>query len=491
MKFRLFSFLSDGLSKSNTRAFLNLPVLCMLCFLLVCCRPPAARGQEAAPEPRAAEASAAASCIPVNDCKPPFSAMKFYIVIDGRLETRTLSRRELAAASFETDGYISGIVAVGGKGIDARVNGRPMPAAEPKADGTFSFGYYGKLKPEQLLLAGVSEENDGIKTPEPPGKPFFGADVYSCFPTVPADTISKDSRFFIALDTGAATWRMQVRQSGGQKITESGVTGSGPGSVPFRYVGVQQNAMGESDRELYLRMEAISNGIRKVEAAFHTGLVGTVNVLNFEEIHNAVTCMNQNDIWFYINTFENEPIDELNVIAEHEALHILVDRLGLTGNRVVRKMFADLKGFDDLSIERFRLVTQGQTGSRSRLEKGEQGYFFDFISERNYLNGMKGGHPQEDLDEFCTSFLHTLMYMDRFEENLSKAEGLGMQERAIVVANYIQLLEIVRQQLNNAGIAPVDGTDSVSGVRFVSEQLAMIKGLDQRVQASNGGLPSE
>ncbi len=482
-------FLSAALPELNNSAHLNLSLIFVLFFMLICCRPLAVSGQQTAHVSGTTGSSTAASSLPVNECKTPLSAMKFYVVIDGRLETRTLSRRELAAASFATEGYVSGIVAVGSKGIDARVNGRPMLSVQPKADGTFSFGYYGKFKPEQLLVAGAVEENDGIKTLEPPRKPLFGSDVYSCFPMVPADTLSRDARFVIEFETGDALWRMQVRHSGGRKIAEPSEIGNGGNFVPFRYVGAQKAPVNEFNDELYQRMDAISRGIRNVESTFQAELVGTVNILEFKEIHNAVTCIDKNDIWFYINTFRQEPINELNVIAEHEALHILVDRLNLTRNTVVRKMFADLKGFDEFSIERFWIVTQGKTGSRGRLRKGEQGYFFDFISERNYLSGMKGGHPQEDLDEFCTSFLHTLMYMDRFEANLQKAEGVGIQGKELIIANYIKLLEVVRQRLNSSGNPHGDMAGSISNIRFVSERLDMIKGLGQQLQAANASSP--
>lgn len=394
----------------------------------------------------------------------PLSALKFYVIVDGKMETRVLTGPDLREESFETSGYISGIVAVGPKGVEARVDGRNMFPVQPKADGTVSLGYYGKIKPAQLL-----EKETGVGPVEPiDPKNCPRAEVYSFFPTVPADTVNHNDRFAIDFKSGADELCMQVRHNGARMLETSGDAQS----LPFRYIGGDRTRTAGWDE----RIDAVSKGVAAVEAAFDMDLVSRVNVVGFDKIRNAVTCVGENEIWFYVNTFKNEPVGELNVIAEHEALHILVDRLDLTRNRIIRNLFADLKGFDTFSIDRFRLITQGRSRSDARKVKGEMGYFFDFISEKNFLNGMKGGHPQEDLDEFCTSFLHTLMYMETFEAHMAAAGTLNHREKATIIENYRVLLEIVRDAFSRVASVSADGTVA-SAEKFISERLERVAGM--------------
>lgn len=409
----------------------------------------------------------------------PLSALEFYVVIDGKMESRVIKGRDLSSKSFQTDGYVSGIVAVGSPGIDARVDGRNMSTVPPKEDGTISLGYYGKIKPSQLIDSDTESIAAGEKNRRP-------NEVYSYFPLVPADTVNPKKQFEVEFRSGADLLRMQVNHCGARMLKPAACLGPA-GGLQVQYIG-GGNIPSECEAEE--RVRAVSKGVAAVESVFHMDLVSQVNIIGFEEIHNAITCAGDNEIWVYASTFRDEPVKELNVIAEHEALHILVDRLELTQNRTIRNMFADLKGFDTLSIDRFRLTTSGRISREARSEKGTEGYFFDFISERNFLNGMKGGHPQEDLDEFCASFLHTLMYMDRFEANLAKpisggpeTEAPDLSKKTIILQKYITLLGVVRDAMNRKPSISTGGIASAEGI--TPERLELVKAINRQLQADN------
>ena len=143
---------------------------------------------------------------------------------------------------------------------------------------------------------------------------------------------------------------------------------------------------------------------------------------------------------------------ELKVIAEHEALHLLVNLLGITDNTDLLAHFADLKGFDTFSRERFLLITKGIILPENHEENKEDGKFFAFIDERNFLQGMKGGHSHQNPDEFCASFIHSLMYVDGLLKNLarplimngcSQPYYLTQIEKRGILKDYLNTLDIL------------------------------------------------
>lgn len=398
-------------------------------------------------------------------------ALLIYRVHNGKMTTRTFDRDSLEATeSISIPGYVSGIVAVGKPGLSVRVAGKQMSPVQPNADGKFSLGYYGIISPAQFTAtdddifslkvtnAAMLTEKDHSRAPKPT--------VYTLFPLVPADTINGNDKFLLEISSDQSPpHRLPISHQG---ALDKNVRAS-EGAYDFQYVGFEKKDLPRIINDTEERLRAISEGVAAVEAYFQTDLVKAINIINYDDIYNAVTYLNQEEIWFYINTFKDEPIDELKVIAQHEALHILVDKLGLTTNKEIRKMFAELKGFHEFSMERYQLISHGNFPSNARLKAGDEGDFFEFISERNFLDGMKGGHPQGNLDEFCTSFLHTLMHPERFETNLMKGGGslriIDSQTRENILYRYISLLKIVRNEMKD------DGASSVIDVQTVSHQV--------------------
>ncbi|MGM0453120.1 MAG: hypothetical protein ACQERN_08135 [Thermodesulfobacteriota bacterium] len=387
-----------------------------------------------------------------GDISDPVRAVKLYIVVNGQMQTRLLRPADFSEKTrFEIEGYVSGIAVIAAKPLTVRVAGQQLSPAVPDAEGKCSFGYYGDIRPAQFADDEKIQGYGGRVPRYPAEKKILPPVVYACFPQVPADTVSRRPEFDIGFHGRQKDRRLTVSHSRTRACPPPENTRRTSPERRYRYAG-PKTAINTADRQADKnRMEAIAGGIASVEAAFGVDIVSGVDILAYQGIHNAVTRAGEDRIWFYINAFKNEPVDELTVIAEHEALHLLVDRLGLARKGAIRRLFADLKGFDAFSKARFRLLTTGVVRADDRMKTGENGFFFEFVSEKNFLNGMKGGHPQADPDEFCTSFLHTLMYTDRFAANLNRLLTGGggrtgriqMAQRRFVLDTYLTLLRIV------------------------------------------------
>ena len=335
--------------------------------------------------------------------------IKLYTVQEGKALNRIIGPEELQTGSIEISGYVTGVLVLASAEMKARVDGQNMSKIKSNGDGTYSIKYFGKVGSHEI---GVTPFNSYYqKRSEEQGAQSY-LEGYSLFPRVVGDAVSPNSSFQIALDSGDSTASFSVQQRGYSSFHPS------ESPIEFQYLGERLNKHMQN-ADFQARLRAIAEGIRAVERVFQANLVERVKILDYEKVHNAVTCEEKNDIWFYINTFLGEPIDELKTIAEHEALHILVDRKRFAKDSSIRELFADLKGYDTLSRERFVLITKGVAPTDS-AESGSNGDFFSFIDEKNFIRGMKGGHSGQNVDEFCTSFLHSLMFVQNLGENLDR-----------------------------------------------------------------------
>jgi len=353
--------------------------------------------------------------------------LQIYRVRDGKMEQQWFDADHLKdhlknQRSLSLSGYVSGIVAVGRPGLSVQVNGRPMSEMRPDKNGKVSLGYYGVIDPDRQIQSSMAANaqadtaGSGTLTPKYPSGDSVPK-VYGLFPPVPADTISEGERITLNVSSGQSlSGKLHIFHSGSVAPDVTGFEGI----CDFRLTGIGKKAIKHARPDAEARFRSICNGIAAVESAFHTDLVQTVHVLAYDDFGNAVTFPNERDVWFYVNTFMQESVAELAVISRHEALHILVDRLELTADRDLRELFADLKGYGSLSAERFQLVSRGRMVSGAEQNPNKESVIFEFIKESNFFPGMKGGHPEDNLDEFCVSFLHTLMYPDLIEIHLNQ-----------------------------------------------------------------------
>ena len=341
------------------------------------------------------------------------------------------------------------------------VEGQKMSNIRKNVDGTFSLRHFGKLKLDEIRMTKVDKAYYEKALGEVAGNrknEMFLKGGYSFFPEVMGDSVAKGNRFVISFESQGKLLQVPVEQSGYYSLcTISMAPQVQRGDLGFRYVGTRLESLKKKTGDFEKRLSAIAEGIEAVERTFNADLVETVSIVDYQGIHNAVTCDGGKEIWFYTDAFVKEPLNELKAIAEHETLHKLVEKQQLTKNSDIREFFADLKGYDDVSYERFLLITYGSLPPQGFSKGNVDHPFFAFIDERNFLKGMKGGHSHANVAELCTSFLHSLLFIDRLEANLdrpisftgSKAQPryLSNQEKGIVMDNYVKLLGLIVKSL--------------------------------------------
>ena len=152
-----------------------------------------------------------------------------------------------------------------------------------------------------------------------------------------------------------------------------------------------------------------------------------------------------------------EPLDQLTGMAAHESLHVYVNIKGLAEDGDVRQLFADLKGYDEFSEERFMTTAMGVVPPQSARAGDDRELFFAFIDERNFLDGMTGGHSRDNIEEFCVSLFHSMMFLERFEQNLDhslsvpgmtkQGHFLTLEEKAAITESYVGAVQVMSEAL--------------------------------------------
>ena len=71
--------------------------------------------------------------------------------------------------------------------------------------------------------------------------------------------------------------------------------------------------------------------------------------------------------------------------------------------------------------------------------------FFEFVNEEKFL-GTKGGHSHTNIDEFLTSYMHSLMYLAKFLENTAR---YNPEDKQIIIKLYIETLQKLIEESKN------------------------------------------
>ena len=397
-----------------------------------------------------------------------------YSVTEGKLlETRFTQEQLRSPGPITVEGHVCGLVILCEDETVIQIEGKQASKIQKNADSTCFVKFKGKMKPEQLGLPSFSQPDRASEGKElferkPAGRgEDFIAGAYSIFPRITGDMVSVNSEFEITIESKGKTASIPVRQNGYQALrTFCRDTECKRGEIVFRHAGASLDPSQKESADLDAKFFAIAEGIVNVERTFGVELVSRVNILDYQDLKNAVTCDEGSDIWFYAEALRKESAQELKVMAEHESLHKLVSALSLTTSSDVRELFSDLRGYDDFSNERFMLMMSGYIPPEVVREKTEVCPFFSFIDERNFLEGVKGGHSHESLEEYCTSFLHSLMFLERLEQNLvrrvklssnpSYPRVLTLEEKADTLDAYVRSIEVLIDALpdRKAGGAP-------------------------------------
>ncbi len=348
------------------------------------------------------------------------------------------------------------------------VDGKKMSKIKRNLDGTYSVKRFGKIAPDNVVLANLSE---GIFLYNNRDNEFLPG-AFSYFSHVAGDSLSPHDTFDIGFKSEEETYKISVRQNGYRTVRSVCVnSGAKTNDIMFRYLGTRLEKLAAMAPDFDSRLQAIAEGIDSVESILGEDLVTNVNIVDFENVRNAVVCDDARDIWFYSEAVQSESPEELRSMAAHETLHIYVDRHGIARNSEVREFFADLNGYDDLSYERFMIVTSGEVSpERSSTPHNP---IFPFVNEQNFLEGMKGGHSHKNVDEFCVSLLHSLMFVDRLEQNLDRPlksqyaekRSLTPAEKDSVLHSYLRGIDLL------IGAISDDKTDTPDSRDFLETSL--------------------
>jgi hypothetical protein len=406
-----------------------------------CCLvyPPGARGQAAIDTLTPCDEAIPAIAIPAIEGRfPGIEGLRLYEVVAGQRRNTFFSHVDLAGGKpLVSEGYVSGVVLI---------SRSPQMSAR-----------LGKLRLEKLVDGSRMARSIARHSADAEETFVEGTHYYTYFPRVLGDAVSPDDRFSVSIHDGHSWQELTIYQNGYQCITAEPLKplGASMDSRPvFRYAGADLKEFVANLDDLEERMAVIQSGIEKVEAAFGLKLVDFVNILPYKGPNNALTLKGQPQIWFYGETFQSQPISELRGMAQHEALHILVDRLGYTQNKAIRALFAELMGYGMLSLERFALVTSGMIQSPGARPAQTDNPFLAFINEKNFIPGMSGGHTHDNLDEFATSFLHTLMFIEHLESNVGRSSivmpngshrDLTTDERQNLFRDYSRTLAVFKE----------------------------------------------
>ncbi len=288
------------------------------------------------------------------------------------------------------------------------------------------------------------------------GRPFEVAPAgperyrYTLFPKIRGDALCAGDGFDIQIQTATARRDLTIRHQGARLLSPDRQPADSLDAPPvFRLLGQSPERFRARGRDLTERLAAVAEGIGYVEKRFGARLVEHVDILDVGAGDNALTLRGRHQIWFYAETIWGESIPELRVMAEHEALHLAVDEIGLTERTAIRALFAELSGYDPLSLERFALVTSGRLNAHANRPASAASPLLAFIDERNYFPGMTGGHAADNLDEFCTSLLHALLYADRLEANLQRR--LASEVKAQITRDLARTLDLFAEEIADLG----------------------------------------
>jgi hypothetical protein len=397
---------------------------------------------------------------PPDHSGDPCTMLVLFYIQDGEVHKSFHSMEVLAQQpEIIVKGYVAGIVALSELETEISLNGKRMRNISLKEEepGNFFLVPPGKSPSSRLFTLDAAE----LRRAGEYQVKFYDRDGdtrgYTFFPKIFGDAVSPDDRFAIDIRENGHALTVMVHQNGYRALPAD--AGNHGHAFRFRYIGDRSDYYDIGRQDFRDRIDAIARGISEIYDVFAPGVVRNVNLVDCEGIRNALTRKGENDIWFFIETLRDEPVSELSVIARHELLHLIVDRYGFTGSPIVRKIFADLKGYGDLSTERFLIVARG------RLHQQEENsvphhLMFEFINEKNFFPRSKGGHSQDDLDEFSTSFLHTLMYPERLVKNLEEplfpgngrsSYRLGPEEQKEVLEYYIRIINAFIQSARRSG----------------------------------------
>jgi hypothetical protein len=416
--------------------------------------------------PRPIPAGETISCENRQHIADGIDALMIYRIRNGKADSIVIAGKELRGREhIRIGGYASGVVVLCDPEMRISIDGREPHRIKANLDGTLWIENYGKVALDDIVTPRHKRCCDGDLSLGGSACREDSASIasgYSLFPEVFGDSLSLANQLEIAFGLEEESSSFSIQQDDFCTLPRNSLYSKAHSEgLIFRYLGARIDQIEKQVPDFNDRLRAIEEGIESVESVFGGGLVKALNIIDYESVKDAVACDGRDDIWIYVDALLEEPLEELKTIAMHEALHVLVDKNRFARDSEVRELFAGLRGHDEFSRERFSIVTSGTAPPREAEHCLENGAFFAFINERNFIEGMKGGHSHDSVEDFSVSFMHSLMFLERFENNLNRpvlfSEGAGGprpltdRERDFVVDSYIEATETFIRALDHRG----------------------------------------
>jgi len=238
--------------------------------------------------------------------------------------------------------------------------------------------------------------------------------------------ISHDQDIVLTVTHGGIKYGILLKQPPLVKVAHfNEVPGTKYDDLAIIYVGNNYSSF-EGKYDLEPILANINKAVKNVEVTFQINLIDEVHFID-HGMDNAQATVRY--IVLYTGALNN-PDKTVVESTEHEVLHLLVFWMDLTQDKGLRNWFADLNGYT--GTDRARIVNHGFIPFADFEDDYQNKVFFDFINESSFI-GRGGGHSNGNVFEFYTSFVHSLMYVDRLEANLSK---LTPEQRTIVIDLY-------------------------------------------------------
>lgn len=344
------------------------------------------------------------STLPLEDV----AVVWLYVIRQGRTHREAIYPEMLSKMKHLTvDGYVHGIVLLSTEPLKVKAASEPLQNMPTTAAGYYSPKYYDAFSQSEVCstrLKTSEEKKSGAK--------ILGR--YSRFAMVPGGALTPEREFRLAISKKEIEYSLTIRQQPRVKLALDELELCTSGRTEIYYLGSPTDQCTAESTEFKKRINAFLAGIAAVEQTVGRPIVEQLHIIDFQEIRNAFTYKGKKEIYLYTSIFWNEPVEELRVIAEHEVMHILSEQLGLPESSPMRALFADLLELKIFSQERFQLMATGHLPTCTESES-DSNPIFNFINEVNFIRGMQGGHSKDNIDEFCASFLHTMVYIDRLE----------------------------------------------------------------------------
>ncbi|MBT4447326.1 MAG: hypothetical protein HOD06_01140 [Candidatus Komeilibacteria bacterium] len=379
--------------------------------------------------------------------------IRFVVVHDNETESIIFSPEELQNnPTLSVEGYVANVMVLGDDGIEVSLNGQGSKKIDRDHDEDYLILGGTCVHPEELQTDEYSEDffHDLITkselTADEHGSTYLSGGHYFGLATSMGylgEPVNDDQNNILKFKTNDGTYSFPINQHVFQEFEPDNIEDSGRGGdLVFEYLGNRPDSI-SNDEGVDEHIQAITNAITRVESISGSNLIDRVRFIDYNA-DNAFAAHYEKEMTFTMDHLEGNDVEESAATAEHEILHKYVDQKKFTDDPEIRTLFADLKGYT--SNKKTRIINNGWIPFDGFNEDYDNKIFFDFIDEKSFL-GRGGGHSKDNVWEFCTSFIHSLMYLDRLDDNLQEIGD--EEERMSVLDNYIHTTQVVLDNVRN------------------------------------------